>query len=180
MWDLSSPTRDWTCVPCFGRLSLNHWATKEAPFHPLYKDSWLWVVIWSYKFSSSRRKIALLCSSFSFKIKTWSCCCLITKSCPTLCDPIDGSPQIPLCIEFSRQEYWSGLPVPPAGDLPDPGIEPTCLASPALAGGFFTTAPSGKPSLHLLTLNSVHPTPSLPFPWQLQVSSLSVNFIFCG
>ena len=40
---------------------------------------------------------------------------------------------------FSRQEYWSGLPCPPPGDLPDPGIELTSLKSPALAGGFFTT-----------------------------------------
>ena len=47
-----------------------------------------------------------------------------------------------LSMEFSRQEYWSGLPFPPAGDLPDPGIE---LASPALAGGFFPTEPPGKP-----------------------------------
>ena len=41
---------------------------------------------------------------------------------------------------FSRQEYWSGLPCPPPGDLPDPGIEPVCLTSPALAGRFFTTS----------------------------------------
>ena len=40
---------------------------------------------------------------------------------------------------FSRQEYWSGLLFPPSGDLPDPGIEPTSLRSPALAGRFFTT-----------------------------------------
>ena len=40
---------------------------------------------------------------------------------------------------FSRQECWSGLPCPPPGDLPDPGIEPTSLMSPALAGGFLTT-----------------------------------------
>ena len=44
-----------------------------------------------------------------------------------------------------RQEYWSGLPCPPPGDLPDPGIKPASLASPALAGGFFTTEPPGKP-----------------------------------
>ena len=47
--------------------------------------------------------------------------------------------QAPLTIEFPRQEYWSGLPYPSPGDLPDPGIEPKSLASPALAGGFFTT-----------------------------------------
>ena len=50
--------------------------------------------------------------------------------------------QAPLSVGFPRQEYWSGLPFPSLGDLPDPGIEPT---SPALAGGFFTTAPPGKP-----------------------------------
>ena len=46
-----------------------------------------------------------------------------------------------LSIAFSRQEYWSGLPFPPPGDLPDSGIEP---ASPERAGGFFITEPSGK------------------------------------
>ena len=43
--------------------------------------------------------------------------------------------QTPLSMEFSRQEYWSGVPRPPPGDFPDPGIKP---ASPAFAGGFFT------------------------------------------
>ena len=47
--------------------------------------------------------------------------------------------QAPLFMGFSRQEYWSGLPCPPPGDLPDPGIEPASLMSPALAGRFFTT-----------------------------------------
>ena len=41
---------------------------------------------------------------------------------------------------FPRQEYWSGLSFPSPGDLPDPGIEPVSLMSPALAGGFFTTS----------------------------------------
>ena len=45
---------------------------------------------------------------------------------------------------FPRQEHWSELPCRPPGDLPDPGVEP---ASPALAGGFFTAEPPGKPSL---------------------------------
>ena len=43
----------------------------------------------------------------------------------------------PLSMEFSRQEYWSGLPCSPSGDLPDPGIEPTSFTSPALVDGFF-------------------------------------------
>ena len=46
---------------------------------------------------------------------------------------------------FPRQEYWSGLSLPPPGNLPDPGIRPTSLVSPALAGGFFTVEPPGKP-----------------------------------
>ena len=45
-----------------------------------------------------------------------------------------------LSMGFSRQEYWSGLPFPSPGDLPDPGIEPTPLASPAFSGGFLITS----------------------------------------
>ena len=48
--------------------------------------------------------------------------------------------QAPLSMGFSRQEYWSGLLCPPPEDLPNPGIEPTSLTSPALAVGFFTTS----------------------------------------
>ena len=48
--------------------------------------------------------------------------------------------QAALSMGFSRQEYWSGLPCPSPGDLPNPGIEPVPLMSPALAGGFFTTS----------------------------------------
>ena len=52
--------------------------------------------------------------------------------------------QVPLSMEFSRQEYWSRLPFPSPGDLPYPGFKPTSLASPALAVGFFTTVPPGR------------------------------------
>ena len=50
--------------------------------------------------------------------------------------------QAPLYMEFWRQEYWSGLPCPLSGDPADPGIKPTSLLSPALAGRFFTTSAS--------------------------------------
>ena len=50
-------------------------------------------------------------------------------------------------MEFSRQEYWSGLPFPTLRDLPDPGTKAESFASSALAGGFFTTEPSGKPKV---------------------------------
>ena len=53
--------------------------------------------------------------------------------------------QTPLSMEFSRKEYWSGLPFPPPGDLPDSGIKLTCLVSPALLGGVYTTEAPGKP-----------------------------------
>ena len=54
--------------------------------------------------------------------------------------PWTAAHQAPLSMGFSRQEYWSGLPGPPPGDLPDPGIKPTSLVSPVLAGRFFTTS----------------------------------------
>ena len=53
--------------------------------------------------------------------------------------------QAPLSLGFLRQEYWRRLPFPPPGDLPDPGMELTSPASPALAGKFFTSEPSGQP-----------------------------------
>ena len=48
--------------------------------------------------------------------------------------------QTPPSKGLSRQEYWSGLPCPPPGDLPNPGIKPESLVSPSLAAGFFTTS----------------------------------------
>ena len=72
----------------------------------------------------------------------WGCCCLVTKTWLTLCDPRDCSPPAPLSMGFSRQEYWSELPLLSPGDLPHPGTE---SASPALAGGFFASEPPGKP-----------------------------------
>ena len=67
--------------------------------------------------------------------------CSVTQFCPTLWP--HGLWAF-LSVEFSRQEYWSRLPFPSSGDLPDPGIKPE---SPALAGGFLTSEPPGK---HLL------------------------------
>ena len=68
-------------------------------------------------------------------------------ACVQSCNPMDCSPQLPLSVEFSR-EYHCQLPIPTPGDLLDPGIEPTSLASPALAGRFFTTEPHGKTITH--------------------------------
>ena len=59
--------------------------------------------------------------------------------------PWTAAHQAPLSMEFSRQEYWSELPLPSPGYLPDPEVEPASLTSPALASGFLTTVPPGKP-----------------------------------
>ena len=77
---------------------------------------------------------------------------IVPKLCLSLCNPRTESPP-----GSSVQEYWSGLPVPFTGDLPNPGIKPM---SPALASGLFTTAPPGKSSEMEMTLNS---SPSNPF-----------------
>ena len=53
--------------------------------------------------------------------------------------------QAPLSMEYSRQEYWNGLPFPTPGDPPNPGIEPESTEAPVLAGRFFTTEPPRKP-----------------------------------
>ena len=71
------------------------------------------------------------------------CACVSAESlqlCLTLWDPMLCSPSGSSAMEFFRWEHWSGLPCPPSGDVPHPGIEPASLVSPVLACGFFTTS----------------------------------------
>ena len=77
-----------------------------------------------------------VCPSFD-----WSCVCDLSRfSCIWFfVTPWTVALQAPLSMGFPRQEYWSGLPCPPPGDLPDPGIKPMSLMPPALAGRFFST-----------------------------------------
>ena len=81
----------------------------------------------------------------------------VAQLCLTLRDPVDG--RLPgSSMEFSRQEYWNGLPFPPPGDRPDPGIKRASFMSLALAGGFFITsatweAPPSPKVLSCKTLN---------------------------
>ena len=67
------------------------------------------------------------------------------QSCLILCNPMTIAHQAPLFTELSRPEYWSEFPFPILGDIPDPVIELASLASPALVGWFFATAPPRKP-----------------------------------
>ena len=65
--------------------------------------------------------------------------------------------QSPLSVGFPRQEYWKGLPCPPPGDLPNPGIKPASLMSPALASRFFTTSTTWEATnKHILILQEAY------------------------
>ena len=87
----------------------------------------------------------ILGSDCGVEWQSWDLRCTCVLSCiQFFATPWTVAHQAPLSMEFSRQEYWSGLPFPSPGDLPDPGTEPTSPVSPALAGGFFTTAPHGN------------------------------------
>ena len=71
--------------------------------------------------------------------------CSVAKSYLTSLQPHGlVAHQASLSMEFSKQEYWSRFPFPTLEDLPYPGVKPASLASPALAGGFYSTEPSEK------------------------------------
>ena len=83
----------------------------------------------------------------------WDCrlkCCVcvhakLLQLCPALSMLWIVARQAPLSMRFSRQEYWSGLPCPPPGDLPDPGIDPCVSWGSYIAGRFYIAEPSEKP-----------------------------------
>ena len=82
--------------------------------------------------------------------------------------------QAPPSMEFSRQEYWSKLPCPPPGDLPDPRMEPMSLTSPALAGRFFTTEPWKLPQF--CSVQSLSRVRLFATPWiAARQASLSIT-----
>ena len=108
-------------------------------------------------------------------------CAKSPQSCPTLCNPVDCRLPGSCVHEFSRQEYWSGLPCSLPGDPPDPGIEPTSLISPALAGGFFTTSIIWKACYMCLILsNSLWPRGLQPArllcPWNFPGKNTGVGY----
>ena len=84
--------------------------------------------------------------------------CVPAQLCLTFCESMDCSPPGSSVMGFSRQEYWSGLPFPPPGDLPDlTKIKPASPVSSALASEFFITEPSRKPSNYFICINNCYP-----------------------
>ena len=118
-------------------------------------------------------------------------------TCVRHCDPQTIACQSPLSMGFSRWKYWNGLPFLTLEDPPNPEAEPTFLASPALAGGSFTTSTTGKDSLginfiaeRLYPLNNTFPHPGnqcfySPFLWVLfskyilHIQVLHAVYVFC-
>ena len=112
------------------------------------------VFVWGWKELIFFFFLATTCHSCS----VWDlvpCVCMGTKSLSHVwlfATPWTAARQAPLSMEFSRQDYWSGVPFPPPGDLPDPGIKPASLTSPALAGEFLTASATWE-ALNFLTRN---------------------------
>ena len=129
--------RDWTHISCLaGRLFTTKPPGKPSKIMPTLKYKWekhaWWTGIWKNK-EYVKKYLAFCGLPHPMHAKS-------LQSCPTLWDLWTVAYQVPLSMGFSRQEYWSRLLCPPPGHLPHPGIEPACLMSPALTGGFFTTS----------------------------------------
>ena len=103
-------------------------------------------------------------------------CIFSCFSCVQLCaTPWTIAHQAPLSTGFSRQEYWSGLPFPPPGDLLDSGIELAPLMSPALAGGFFTTSAAWETHTERASLERTHLTEPNPILFLKVPQDLTTN-----
>ena len=91
------------------------------------------------------------------------CVCPVAELYLTLCNPMDYSlPGHSFHGNF-QERLWNGLPFPPSGDLPDPGIKPTPLACPTLAGRFFTAVPPGKSHIYAIYIGSSPHTHTIYF-----------------
>ena len=100
-------------------------------------------MIWSKRNFPEIKEIVTTIFFFPFK-SVYLCSVLSHSVYMSFCDPMDCSPPDSSVHVFSRQEYYSGLPFPISGDLPNSEIEPTSFAFPTFTGGFFTIIP-GKP-----------------------------------
>ena len=117
------------------------------------------------------------CTSIAwFSVLNWIYVCVLSHV-QLFAPPWTVGHQAPLSIEFSRQEYWSGLLFPTPGDLSHPGIKPMC---PALAGRFFTTVPPWKLSRMEWGMWNM---PDIAWPtvsWWSSADGPSLTFSFCA
>ena len=129
-------------IPC-GKISLLPFTCSFQYFWSINMSLWITMSTWFLHWLIS-------------KIKSLTCirvCMLSRFSHVRLFEtPWTIAHQAPMSTGFSRQEYWSGLPSPPAGDLPHLGIEPTSLASPALKADSLPLSHQGSPLTYICTL----------------------------
>ena len=142
----------------YNRHSINYWVSLVAYLVknlPAMQETWVWSLGWEdplekkipwgrspgYPFQHSGLENSMDCIVHGLtKSQTW----LSDFHFATLWTI---AYQAPLSTGPFREEYWSGLPFPSPGSLPNSGIDPTSPATPALAGRFFTTEPPGKPQI---------------------------------
>ena len=153
-------------LSCFLCSIYHHLITKYIPYlFSFGMQASLCLGFWTVLFTTLEEKlleqclVPSRCSMIFAEEMNEPPACMHVKlllSCPTLCDPMNCSPQAPLPMGFSRQEYWSGLPCPPPGDFPDRGIKPTSLMFPVLAGGLFTTSTTWEAQMTHINLPIHH------------------------
>ena len=124
-------------------LARERWKWKGACCYILHKDRVCWQVI-NKRFTEFWSDFYLVSGYDSYPC-AWELSCSVMSNSLWL---RGLAQQAPLSLGSSRQEYWSGLPFLPSGDLPDPAIEPVPLVSLVPAGGFFTAEPPKKPNLY--------------------------------
>ena len=144
----------WYFLMTFRRLNIQH----------CLRQTWLALELLDRAFCTAVWSSMLSRSHWNSRSYMWkffnSACVLSCVSHVWLCVTLwIIALQAPLSMGFSRQEYWSGLPWPSPGDLPDTGIEPLSLMSPALAGKFFTASTTWEASFSS-ELSSI-----MFFPW---------------
>ena len=156
----------WYFLMTFRRLNIQHrlrqtWLVLEL------LDRAFWAAVWSSMVSRSHW------NSRSYMWTFFSSACVLSRfSHVWLCVTLwTVALQAPLSMGFSRQGYWSGLPWPSPGDLPDPRIEPLSLMSPALAGEFFTASTTWEASFSS-ELSSI-----MFFPWGDDILKIEVYFL---
>ena len=154
--DKGPPTGSLDCATNSTELWIASWVVGDWGLFQIFIN-WLLVPIWVIKHLN------------------WNLPCLHAQS--FICVGLFVTPwtepcQAPLPMGFSRQEYWSGLPFPSPRDLPDPGIR---AASPALAGGFFTTEPPGKPESSHRNWHKWQVTKSTLPPWPQKTNDFLIS-----